>query len=117
MPGDVEFATNTGQGTGILLASADQPPPEDSGMVKVSIPRGPSPPAPGHHPHDRRRPPARLRLVPMAAETPGPRSATTITRHAWTQPRQTMIRAQTGTVVPGCGRALDVRMDISLNAR
>ena len=36
-------------------------------------PRGPPPAPPGHHAHDRRRPRARLRLVPLAATPPGPR--------------------------------------------
>ena len=43
--------------TGILPAGADEPPPKDPGLVKVSVPEA------------RRL----LRLVPMAAPAPGPR--------------------------------------------
>jgi hypothetical protein len=56
-------------------------PPRQRGRAAPRRPRPgqgqrpPSPPAPrtGHHADDRRRPPARLHLVPMAAKTSGPR--------------------------------------------
>jgi SRSO17 transposase len=72
-PPDAGAQPQSWQDTGILPSRADEPPPQDPGLIKVSAPRSPAPPAPGHRPHDRRRPPARLRLVTLATTTPGPR--------------------------------------------
>ncbi len=59
--------------TGILPASADEPPPEDPGMVKVSVPEARRLLHLGHRAHQPCRPPTRLRLAQMAAPAPGPR--------------------------------------------
>jgi hypothetical protein len=50
-------------------------------------PRSPPPAPAGHHPDDRHRPPARPRMVTMAAETPGPRPLPPTTMHGSEQPR------------------------------
>jgi hypothetical protein len=52
-------------------ASADEPPPEDPGLVKVSVPEARRLVRLAAIPMT--RPPARLRLVGMAAKAPGPR--------------------------------------------
>jgi hypothetical protein len=64
------------RGTGTKPASS--PPPRTSRPRKTrhgqgQRPRSPQAPQPGHHAHDQRRPPPRLRLVPMATATSGTR--------------------------------------------
>ncbi len=59
--------------TGILPTSPDEPPPEDPGLVKVSVPEARRLLRLATAPDERRCPPARLRLVPLAAKTSGPR--------------------------------------------
>src|SRR6266487_263861 len=56
-------------------------------------PRSPPDPGPGHHADDRRRPPARLHLVPMAAKTPGPRPLPPLPDPATGNHGLTMIRS------------------------
>ena len=72
--------------TGKLPASADDQPPENLGLVKVSA-RGPPPGPPGRRAHEPRRPRPRLRLVTMAATPAGPSPMAPLPRPVQGRPR------------------------------
>ena len=73
--------------TGKLPASAnDQPPGDDPGLVKVSVPEARRLLRLATAPDEPRRPRPRLRLVTMAAPPPGPRPMAPLPRPAQSRP-------------------------------
>ena len=73
--------------TGKLPATADdQPPGDDPGLVKVSVPEARQILPPGHRADEPHRPRPRLRLVTMAATPSGPRPMAPLPRPAQSPP-------------------------------